>query len=66
MAKIFTVNDLLTFCKDEISRGNGNKKIYISQDDEGNGFHPMFYAFTSTKENVEAYGYNPDEIILLG
>ena len=52
---IITVNELLSFCEEQKSKGNGNKKIYISTDDEGNGFHPLFYGFTDKKEDIEAY-----------
>lgn len=44
--KVITINDLLNECKKQIAKGNGNKKILISNDDEGNGFHQLFYGFT--------------------
>ena len=40
-----TVADLKKMCDYQIKQGNGNKKILISNDDEGNGFHELFYAF---------------------
>ena len=40
-----TVADLKKMCDYQIKKGNGNKKILISNDDEGNGFHELFYAF---------------------
>ena len=44
---IITVNELFEECKKQINLGNGDKKIYISIDEEGNGFHPLFYSFTN-------------------
>lgn len=40
-----TVADLKKMCDYQIKQGNGKKKILISNDDEGNGFHELFYAF---------------------
>ena len=61
-----TINDLLELCNEEIKKGNGNKTIFISRDDEGNGFHKLIYGFTSTPENVREYDYDPDKEVLLG
>ena len=48
-----TVNQLLEFCKKQIEKGNGNKHIIISNDDEGNGYHTLFYEFTDDAETLE-------------
>ena len=48
-----TVKQLKTFCNEQIKKGNGNKHILISCDDEGNGFHTLFYAFTDA--DVEGF-----------
>lgn len=48
--EIITVNELKKLCDFEIVKGNGNKKILISQDDEGNGYHYLFFAFTPVEE----------------
>lgn len=45
--KALTINDLFKECKKEIAKGNGNKTIMISSDDEGNSYHYLWYAFTS-------------------
>ena len=47
-----TVNQLFELCKKQVEKGNGNKHIIISDDDEGNGFHTLFYAFTDN-DNLE-------------
>ena len=43
-----TVKQLKTFCNEQIKKGNGNKHVLISCDDEGNGFHTLFYAFSDS------------------
>jgi len=70
-----TVKQLAEFCADEIAKGNGNKKVLISSDDEGNDFHVLFYGFTSDKKEIkeinEYTGFLNDEVtadkvVLLG
>ena len=48
-----TVKELFEMCKDEIKKGNGNKHIVISDDNEGNGYHGLFYGFTPCTEEFE-------------
>jgi len=45
-----TINDLRMFCNDEIRKGHGDYAIMISDDDEGNGYHYLWYAFTPVEE----------------
>jgi hypothetical protein len=45
-----TVNELLELCKQEIENGNGDRKILLSDDDEGNGYHALYYDFTPAEE----------------
>jgi len=66
-----SVKELLELCKNEVKLGNGNKKILISADDEGNSYHELFYGFTNdTKEFKELiYCLNDDDLenyIILG
>ena len=42
-----TVKELLKECQLEIESGNGDKEILISDDDEGNGYHTLYYGFTN-------------------
>lgn len=60
------VYELLDACKEQIDKGNGDKYIYISKDDEGNSFHQLLYLFTDDEETVDSYGLNPDDTVLLG
>ena len=45
-----TVNELLELCKQEVENGNGDRKILLSNDDEGNGYHALYYDFTPAEE----------------
>lgn len=45
-----TVKELKKYCEEEIKKGNGNKTIMISDDDEGNGYHYLWYSFTSLED----------------
>jgi hypothetical protein len=65
-----TVKALMEFCKKEIEAGNGDKMIVISDDNEGNGYHGLFYAFTEADDFVDyifdSKSDDPDKIIVLG
>lgn len=65
-----TIKQLLNFCKEEIQKGNGDCSILLSDDDEGNGYHYCWYAFTPIDEYTEEYvdeDINPKEkTIILG
>ena len=66
-----TVKELYELCKAEIARGNGNKFIVISDDNEGNGYHGLFYGFADADDTILRLIYDstaktPEEIIVLG
>ena len=65
-----TVKALMEFCKKEIEAGNGDKIIVISDDNEGNGYHGLFYAFTPADDFVDyiydSQSRDPNKIIVLG
>ncbi len=50
MAHTLTIKELAALALNEVKKGNGNKKILISSDDEGNEYHELFFSFTPTKE----------------
>lgn len=71
MNKPLTIKDLKRFCDDEIKKGRGNYSIMISDDDEGNGFHYLWYAFAPVKDIGYIAELNEDiapqnETIILG
>ena len=53
--KQLTVNDLLALCKQAVKEGHGSRKIVISDDNEGNAYHGMFYGFTPINEGNKEY-----------
>lgn len=76
-----TVKQLLKFCQEEVKKGNGDKFIVVADDNEGNGYHGMFYGFSDAMEmeaeaqvfgnSIEGDIYDschtkPEEIIILG
>jgi len=75
MENIITVKELAKACAAQVKAGNGDKKILLSDDDEGNGYHQLFFLFTPAKEclggeyppnaPVDA-NKNPDKYIILG
>lgn len=48
-----TVKNLAQACVREIKKGNGDKVIMISSDDEGNSYHYLWYLFTSIEQMEE-------------
>lgn len=76
MEKAITINELKKAVDTQVKLGNGNKRILISQDDEGNGFHELFFLFTPVKQVFDGSKYQPqapygvenniDEYIILG
>lgn len=65
--KALTVKELLKECQKQVKLGNGNKTIMISQDDEGNGYHYLWYSFMSIEElekpvNFEGVVFQPERI----
>ena len=56
MAKILTLDDLYTEIVKARKMGMGKKKVILSNDDEGNGFHYCFYAVSPTEK---VFGEDP-------
>ena len=71
MNRQMKVKDLLELCIEEVKKGNANKNIVISDDNEGNGYHGMFYGFTTCSEEFEHLIYDShtsskNDTIILG
>ena len=76
MDKNLTVKELYANLGECIKRGYENHKVYISSDEEGNSFNPLFYGVTTSKEDIEGYMEmgciypvykdSADNIVLLG
>lgn len=66
-----TVEQLLVLCREAINSGHGKKNIVISDDNEGNGFHGLFFGFSEIDEYLEEDIYDSktkskDDTIILG
>lgn len=76
-----TVKELKILCDKAIKEGHGDKHIVVADDNEGNGFHGMFYGFSDAMEieaDAQVFGHSiedqiydscyskPEEIIILG
>lgn len=57
--EMLTINDLAKLVNAEIKKGNGAKKIMLSNDDEGNGYHGLYYSFTPTEKVFDDSPYSP-------
>jgi len=69
--KAITINELMIECKKQIELKNGDKTIMISRDDEGNGFHYLWYLFTPAKDVLDKTEVNEniatlEDTIILG
>lgn len=53
-----TVKELLELCKQAVKEGHGAKHIVISDDNEGNGYHGLFYGFTPLTEGEDELIYD--------
>lgn len=67
-----TVKELYRACKEQIEKGNRNKIVLLSGDDEGNNYHTLFQLFTDNKDEIECVSdvfhdnNDPDDVVLLG
>ena len=68
-----TIKTLKALCDKHIKQGHGDRLIVISDDNEGNGFHGLFYGFTIIEKGEESLypindsvSENINEIIILG
>lgn len=52
MSKPITVKQLLRLCQEEIAKGHGDCSIMISDDDEGNGYHYLWFNFSMAEELI--------------
>lgn len=71
--KQLNIKDLYKICKSEIAKGNGNKKIIVSSDEEGNSFRGLYCGFSTIDPKykdlydiIESESTDPDSIIILG
>lgn len=74
-----TVEKLASLLMQEIAKGNGKKRVMLSNDDEGNGYHEMFFGVTDIDGDMASmfeamshmlpYGVNAEDVsdyVILG
>ena len=75
MAKQIKLKDLYAACKKQMEMGNGEKFLVVSNDNEGNGFHGMFFTVSVIRKKDRRYyeslimdscETNADNILLVG
>ena len=50
------LKDLYAACKEQMEAGNGEKSLVLSDDNEGNGYHGMFFTLTVVnKDNIDGF-----------
>jgi len=71
--KGLTVKELLKECQQQVAKGNGDKYIIISGDDEGNSFHTLFYGITDDEREIsyclsleQDHSHTVDDTVVLG
>ena len=55
--EITTVRELYQLCQQAIREGLADKKILISNDDEGNYYHGLYFGFTTPEKYGEMDPY---------
>lgn len=72
-----TVKELMALCNKQILLWNGDKTVFISQDDEWNDYHELMFWFTSKSyeikwilekyriEDMQVHWIKLDNIVLL-
>jgi hypothetical protein len=63
---MISVKQLKQLCEEQIARGNGNKKVLLSSDDEWNNFHPLHWGFEENLDSWDIYLDNVKDFIILG
>ncbi len=68
-----TVKELAAMLAEAVRKGYGDKKIVVSDDNEGNGYHGLFYGLTVNDVESVAGGMiydsqetNPEKLVILG
>ena len=55
-----TLKELYDDCKYWIDMGEGDKEVYLSDDEEGDGYHSIAYPLGHSEEVIDSYKkHNP-------
>ena len=49
-----TVKELKNLCEEIINKGFGDHNVIVADDEEGNGYHDLFYPFMTNTEMVKS------------
>ena len=69
-----TLKELKAIVDNGVRHGYGNKVVLLSDDDEGNGYHTLFFGLTTNKKDVaetlkyafDHDGHDPKDVVILG
>jgi len=68
-----TVKQMLAYCQEQVRRGNGDKYLIAANDNEGNGYHGVFFGLTPMEEigDIDGLLYDsqvtdPDMLMCIG
>ena len=65
-----TVKELYKACITQMAKGNGDKLVLVTSDDEGNYYNTLYYLFQDDVEEIKQWEFddcrNPEDIVLLG
>lgn len=73
--KQLQLKDLYQLCLEQMKAGNGNKFLVLSNDNEGNAYHGMFYGITPITKAVssmyrniiwDSKEMNTDNLLIIG
>ena len=51
--KPLTVEELSTYCNELVKNGHGKKYCFVTTDEEGNDYRPMWFKPTSNPDEIE-------------
>lgn len=51
---VYNVHQLAKDALEETIKGNGEKKIFITSDDEGNSYHGLYYLLNTNPEEIDS------------
>lgn len=65
------LRDLYAACRLQMEKGNGDKVLVVSDDNEGNGYHGMFFAISPCEPDTARLIYDsnenrPSNILIVG
>jgi hypothetical protein len=75
MATPLQVKEMYQFCEELMKKGYGDKYCYVTTDEEGNDYRPMWFKPTTNTKQIKSMmeysmsglnGHDPRNIVLFG